>query len=119
MIISALKERKNNEKRVALTPNGAQELINSNHSVLIEKSAGIGSGFKDSDYTEVGAKIISTPEDVYSQSDLIVKVKEPQPNEVALIRENQVVFTFFRFAADKQLTDGIINSKSIAIAYKL
>ena len=118
MIVGIPKEIKNNEKRVALTPNGAQELINSNHSVLIEKSAGIGSGFKDSDYTEVGAKIISTPEDVYSQSDLIVKVKEPQPNEIPLIKENQIVFTFFHFAAEESLVTGILNSKSIAIAYE-
>ena len=118
MIVGVPKEIKNNEKRVALTPYGAKELLALNHTVSIQSSAGEGSGFSDSDYQSVGAKIIPTIEEVYSTSDLIVKVKEPQPEEVKLIKEDQFVFTFFHFAADEDLTKGIINSKSIAIAYE-
>ncbi len=118
MIVGVPKEIKDNEKRVGLTPFGVKELTLSGHQVLIETTAGLGSGFTDNKYIKSGAKIVSDMHGIYNASDLIVKVKEPQPNEVALIRENQVVFTFFHFAADKQLTDGIINSKSIAIAYE-
>ena len=118
MIIGVPKEIKNNEKRVALSPYGAEELIQLGHSVYIEKDAGLGSGFLNSAYTNIGAKIIDTIEDVYSASDLIVKVKEPQESEVSLIKENQLVFTFFHFAADRNLTEGIIDSSSIAIAYE-
>ena len=118
MIIGVPKEIKNNEKRVALTPYGADELIRLGHTVYIEKNAGVGSGFLDSSYTDIGAKILNSINEVYSSSDLIVKVKEPQPSEVSLIKENQLVFTFFHFAADRELTEGIINSKSIAIAYE-
>ena len=118
MIVGVPKEIKNNEKRVALTPYGADELIRLGHTVYIEKNAGIGSGFLDSSYTDVGAKILNSIDEVYSISDLIVKVKEPQSSEVSLIKENQLVFTFFHFAADKKLTEGIIDSRSIAIAYE-
>ena len=118
MIIGVPKEIKNNEKRVALTPYGALELIQSGHTVYIQKDAGLGSGFKDSLYIESGCQIINTIEEVYSLSGLIVKVKEPQPSEVELIKEGQLVFTFFHFAADKSLTKGIIKSGSTAIAYE-
>ena len=118
MIIGVPAEIKNNEKRVALTPFGTKELIKLKHSILIQSNAGLGSGFSDSDYLQAGASIVETIEEVYSSSDLIVKVKEPQPLEVDLIKENQLVFTFFHFAADKILTQGIIDSKSIAIAYE-
>ncbi len=118
MIVGVPKEIKNNEKRVALTPYGAKELIALNHSVYIQSDAGKGSGFSDSDYKSVGAKILSTIEEVYNSSNLIVKVKEPQPEEVELIKEDQFIFTFFHFAADEDLTHGIIKSKSIAVAYE-
>jgi alanine dehydrogenase len=118
MIVGIPKEIKDNEQRVALTPHGAKDLIGLGHIVNIEQSAGNGSGFNDADYVEVGATILPSLEEIYSTSDLIVKVKEPQPNEVALIKENQLVFTFFHFAADEGLTKGIIDSKSIAIAYE-
>ena len=95
MIVGVPKEIKNNEKRVALTPYGAKELLALNHTVYIQSNAGEGSGFSDSDYEVVGAKIIPTIEEVYSTSDLIVKVKEPQPEEVKMIKTDQLVFTFF------------------------
>jgi len=118
MIIGVPKEIKNNEKRVALSPYGADELVQLGHTIYIEKDAGIGSGFTNSSYSSIGAKIVDTIEEIYSLSELIVKVKEPQPSEISLIKENQLVFTFFHFAADRELTDGIINSGSIAIAYE-
>jgi len=118
MIIGVPKEIKNNEKRVALSPYGADELIELGHTVYIEKDAGIGSGFSNFSYTDVGSKLLENIKDIYSLSDLVVKVKEPQVSEVALIKENQLVFTFFHFAADRKLTEGIIDSSSIAIAYE-
>ena len=118
MLIGVPKEIKNNEKRVSVTPFGAKELIKSNHQVLIQSNAGLGSGFSDSDYELVGASILKTIEEVYSSSELIVKVKEPQSEEIKLIKKNQLVFTFFHFAADRDLTQGIIDSESIAIAYE-
>ena len=118
MIVGVPKEIKNNEKRVALTPYGAKELLALNHTVSIQSSAGEGSGFSDSDYQSVGAKIIPTIEEVYSTSDLIVKVKEPLSNEVKMIKENQIVFTYLHLAAAKELTEGLINSKAVCIAYE-
>lgn len=118
MIIGIPKEVKDNEKRVSLTPYGAHELTKQGHKVLIEKNAGTGSGFLDSDYTNNGAFIIDNPEEVFNQSDMIVKVKEPQPNEIKYIKENQIVFTFFHFAACKQLTEDIITTGCTAVAYE-
>ena len=118
MIIGIPKEIKNNEKRVALSPYGADELIQLGHTLYIETNAGLGSGFQNSSYTDIGAKIVDNIEDIYSLSDLVVKVKEPQKSEVDLIKDNQLIFTFFHFAADRELTEGIINSGSTAIAYE-
>ena len=118
MIIGVPKEIKNNEKRVALSPYGADELIQLGHTIYIEKDSGVGSGFSNSSYSDVGAKLVENIEDIYSLSELVVKVKEPQASEVALIKENQLIFTFFHFAADRKLTEGIIDSSSIAIAYE-
>ena len=118
MIIGIPKELKDNEKRVSLTPYGAEELILSGHQVYIQRNAGTGSGFSNSDYEKVGAKILDTIDEIYLLSDIIVKVKEPQDSEIYLIREDQIIFTFFHFAADQSLTEGIINSNCIAIAYE-
>ena len=118
MIVGIPKEIKDNEKRVSLTPFGASELIKSGHSVLVENNAGLGSGFTNKKYFQIGAKIIDNVENIFKKSDLIVKVKEPQKNEVSLIKKNQLVFTFFHFAADEELTHGIIDSNCIAIAYE-
>lgn len=118
MIIGVPKEIKKNENRVSITPFGAEELVKSGHSVILQESAGEASGFSDDDYISSGANIAVNPEQIYSDSDMIVKVKEPIDHELSLIRENQIVFTFFHFAASKKLTKGMINNKSISIAYE-
>ena len=118
MIVGIPKEVKKNENRVSLTPFGAEELIKSGNSVLIQKSAGIASGFSDKDYTKSGATIIPNAEEIYSKSDMIVKVKEPIGNELDLIKKDQIVFTFFHFAASEALTKGMLDNGSISIAYE-
>ncbi|XLS28797.1 alanine dehydrogenase [Flavobacteriaceae bacterium M23B6Z8] len=118
MIIGVPKEIKNNESRVGLTPAGAFELVKRKHRVLIQQGAGEGSGFSDAEYIKTGAEIAYSLEDVYAKAEMIVKVKEPVKKEYALIREGQVVFTYFHFASSKTLTDAMIRSKSICIAYE-
>ena len=118
MIIGIPKEIKNNENRVSLIPFGVEDLCKNGHTVIVETNAGKGSGFSDEDYSAAGAQIESTAKAIFVKSDMIVKVKEPQPNEVEMIKPNQIVFTYFHFAADKELTDSIIDTTSIAIAYE-
>ncbi|KAA3616053.1 MAG: alanine dehydrogenase [Calditrichaeota bacterium] len=118
MIIGVPKEIKTLENRVALVPVGAELLTQQNHKVYVEKDAGIGSGFTDADYVAAGATILDTPDDVFAKAEMIIKVKEPLPQEYGLIRKNQIVFTYFHFAASRELTDGILKSKSVAIAYE-
>ncbi len=118
MIVGVIKEIKTKEFRVAMTPSGAEQMVAHGHTVLIQKSAGEGSGFADEQYVEAGAKIVDQPADVFQQADMIMKVKEPLPPEYDLIRENQLLFTYFHFAADKQLTDAMIKSKAVCIAYE-
>jgi len=118
MIIGIPKEIKNNENRVSLIPFGVEDLCNNGHTVIVETNAGKGSGFSDENYYTAGAQIESTARIIFEKADMIVKVKEPQPNEVVMIKPNQIVFTYFHFAADKALTESIINSSSIAIAYE-
>ena len=118
MIVGIPREIKKNENRVSLTPFGAEELIKSGNTVLVQESAGVASGFSDIDYINSGVKIISNPEEIYDRSDMIVKVKEPIENEFALIKENQIIFTFFHFAASEELTSEMIENQSISIAYE-
>ena len=118
MKVGIPKEIKNNESRVGMTPAGVFELTKKNHTVFVQSTAGEGSGFFDKDYQEVGATILPTIEDVYNQSDMIVKVKEPIASEYPLIRENQIVFTYFHFASSEPLTKAMIESKSVCIAYE-
>jgi len=118
MIIGVPKEIKNNENRVALTPAGALELNKRKHTVYIQKTAGIGSGYSDKDYKEAGAKILPTIESVYKKSEMIMKVKEPIQSEYKLIRKDQLVFTYFHFASYRPLTDAMIKSQSICLAYE-
>lgn len=118
MKVGIPKEIKNNESRVGMTPAGIFELTKRNHTVFIQSKAGEGSGFFDTDYEKAGATILPTIEDVYSQSDMIVKVKEPIASEYPLIKENQIVFTYFHFASSEPLTKAMIESKSICIAYE-
>ena len=118
MIIGVPKEIKTNENRVALVPGGAEALINAGHTVLIEKGAGVGSGFDDSMYVKFGAQIVDTAEEVWKRADMIMKVKEPIAPEWPHMRENQVIFTYFHFAADEALTRASIKSGAICIAYE-
>ena len=118
MIIGVPKEIKNNENRVGMTPAGVAELVKRGHTVYVQQTAGANSGFTDEDYTSVGAKMLPTIEDVYATADMIVKVKEPIAPEYKLIRCGQVVFTYFHFAADRALTEAMIASGGICIAYE-
>ena len=118
MIIGIPKEIKNNENRVSMLPFGVEELSRSGHKILVEHNAGFGSGFTDEQYLLSGAEIEESADIIYAKSDIIIKVKEPQPEEVRMIRENQIIFTYFHFAADQKLTDGIIQTGCIAIAYE-
>ncbi len=118
MIIGVPKEIKNNESRVGMTPAGVFALTKQNHTVFVQSTAGDGSGFFDKDYVRVGAIILPIIEDIYSQSDMIVKVKEPIASEYPLIKENQIVFTYFHFASSELLTKAMIARKAICIAYE-
>ena len=118
MKIGVPKEIKPQENRIGLTPESVKTLIKDGHEVLIENNGGYEAGFYNDQYKNAGAKIIDKVEDIFNASDIIVKVKEPLSNEVKMIRENQIVFTYLHLAAAKELTEGLINSKSICIAYE-
>lgn len=118
MKIGVPKEIKNNENRVGMTPAGVFELTKKNHTVYIQSEAGTGSGFSNTDYIEVGATILQTIEEVYAESEMIVKVKEPIAEEYQLVKPNQIVFTYFHFASSEVLTKAMINSNAICIAYE-
>lgn len=118
MIIGVPKEIKNNENRVGVTPAGAKELLAHGHTVYIQHTAGEGSGFGDEAYEAVGCKILPTIEDVYAIAEMIIKVKEPIEPEYKLCRPGQVLFTYFHFACDRPLTDAMMASGAICIAYE-
>ncbi|MEW5322071.1 alanine dehydrogenase [Geobacillus thermoleovorans] len=118
MIIGVPKEIKNNENRVAITPAGVLSFVQAGHTVLIEKEAGVGSGFNDSDYARAGAQIIERAEDVWAQADMVMKVKEPLPSEYGYFRPGLILFTYLHLAADPELTRALKESGVIAIAYE-
>ncbi|MEL6916430.1 MAG: alanine dehydrogenase [Bacteroidota bacterium] len=118
MIVGVPKEIKNNESRVGMTPAGVFELIKHKHTVYVQSGAGERSGFINSDYQEVGAIILDTIGQVYAMSEMIVKVKEPIAEEYPLIQKGQVVFTYFHFASSEPLTNAMIESRAICIAYE-
>lgn len=118
MIIGIPKEIKNNENRVGMTPAGVFALKKFNHTVYVQSTAGEGSGFLDKDYSDVGAIILPTIEEVYAASEMIVKVKEPIASEYDLIKEDQILFTYFHFASSEELTNAMIRRKAICIAYE-
>lgn len=118
MIIGIPKEIKNNENRVALTPAGAKELVKRGHTVYIQHTAGENSGFPDAAYEAAGATILPAIGDVYQIADMIMKVKEPIPVEYSLIRKGQLVFTYFHFASNEQLTLAMMDSGSVCLAYE-
>ena len=118
MIIGVPKEIKLQEHRIGLTPESAKILINKGHEVLVENNGGFEAGFTNENYKDVGVKIINTANEIFKKAEIIVKVKEPQANEVEMIKENQVIYTYLHLAAAKELTEGLIKSKSICIAYE-
>lgn len=118
MIIGVPKEIKNNENRVSLTPAGAKELVRRGHTVYVQHTAGENSGFSDSDYEKVGAKILQTIEDVYGIAEMIIKVKEPIRSEYKLVRKGQLLFTYFHFACDRELTEAMLQSGATCLAYE-
>jgi len=118
MIIGVPMEIKTDESRVALTVGGVAELVHHGHTVYVQKGAGIGSGFPDAMYEGVGAKMLATIEEVYAIADMIMKVKEPIESEYKLIKENQLVFTYFHFASSEPLTHAMIKAKAICLAYE-
>ena len=118
MIIGVPKEIKEQEQRVALLPSAVEQLKRRSHSVLVEKSAGVGSGYPDGDYVKAGAEIVDQAKDVFARADMIVKVKEPLPAEFPLLRKGQIVFTYLHLAASKPLTEALLKSGVTAIAYE-
>jgi alanine dehydrogenase len=116
--IGVPKEVKDSERRVAVQPDGASELLHHGHEVLVQQGAGVGAGFSDEEYAATGAQIISTAEEVFEAADLIVKVKEPIPEEYGLFKEGQELFTYLHLAADKELTEFLMERKIDSIAYE-
>src|SRR5229473_1512403 len=118
MRIGVPKEIKVHEYRVGLVPAGVRELVGAGHEVLVETGAGIGIGVDDAQYKAVGASIANTAAEVFERADLVVKVKEPQPNECAMLRSGQVLFTYLHLAADPTQAKGLMKSGATAIAYE-
>jgi alanine dehydrogenase len=118
MKVGVLKEIKTKENRVAMTPGGAEQMVFHGHDVQIETGAGEGSGYTDADYKKIGATIGGSAAEVYQNNEMIMKVKEPLPQEYALIQKGQTIFTYFHFAASRELTQAIIDSDCIAVAYE-
>ena len=118
MIIGVPKEIKNNENRVGMTPSGVQEMTKAGHTVYVQATAGVNSGFSDDAYIAAGARILPTIEDVYAIAEMIVKVKEPIASEYALVREGQLLFTYFHFASSEPLTKAMLESGAVCCAYE-
>jgi len=118
MIIGAPKEIKNNENRVAITPAGVKAFCQAGHQVLVQKSAGLGSGIEDVEYNQTGASIIETAKEVFDKADMIMKVKEPLSSEYELLRAGQILFTYFHFASSLELTKAMVDRKVVCIAYE-
>jgi alanine dehydrogenase len=118
MVIGVPKEIKANENRIALQPSGVEMLKQNGHTILVETNAGSGSGFEDEAYNNAGAQILATPKQVFEKADMIMKVKEPLAQEYGYIREGQILFTYFHFAASRELTEAMMKTKCVAIAYE-
>ncbi len=118
MIIGVPKEIKEQEQRVALLPSAANQLIRHGHSAVVEKNAGIGSGYPDEEYVKAGAEIVAEAREVFARADMIVKVKEPLEAELPLLRKGQILFTYLHLAASKSLTEALLKSGVTAVAYE-
>ena len=118
MKIGVPKEIKPQENRIGLTPESVKKLVSNEHEVLVENNAGYEAGFENDQYKNAGAKIVDKAGDIFNDAEIIVKVKEPLSSEVKMIRENQIIFTYLHLAAAKELTEGLIKSKGVCIAYE-
>ena len=118
MIVGILKEIKVLENRVCMTPAGVEVMVYNNHQVLVETNAGRGSGFSDEEYVAAGATIVATPAEVFAKADMVMHVKEPQPQEYGMIRKGQIVFTYLHLAADEPQTRALMKAESVNIAYE-
>jgi alanine dehydrogenase len=118
MIVGILKEIKTAENRVSMIPAGVEIMKHYGHTLLVEKDAGVNSGFEDSDYREHGAELVATPVEIYERADMVMHVKEPLPAEYDLIRKDQIVFTYLHLAADEKLTHILIKTRAVCIAYE-
>lgn len=118
MIVGVLKEIKEEEYRVSMTPAGVEEMRQHGHEVLVQTGAGEGSGFSDEHYAQAGAELVADPKDIYARSGMVMHVKEPMPSEYALIRKDQIVFTYLHLAANQELTEALMESGSVDIAYE-
>ncbi len=118
MVIGIPKEIKNNEYRVAATPFYVTKLVENGHRVLVEKNAGLGSGFTNQNYKDAGAFLLDNPRDIFAQSELIVKIKEPQKTECDYIKEGQIIFTYFHFSSSNELLQAMLDKKAVCIAYE-
>src|SRR5215211_3852484 len=117
-VVGVPREIKDQERRISMQPDGVVELVHHGHEVVVESGAGKGSGFADEEYVEAGARIADGPDEVFASSDLIVKVKEPIPEEYDRFREGQELFTYLHLAADKGLTEFLMERKINAVAYE-
>jgi alanine dehydrogenase len=118
IVVGILKEIKVAESRVSMTPAGVDQMIRHGHTVLVERNAGLGSGFDDEAYRLAGAEIVETPAEIFARSDMVMHVKEPQPSEYKLIRPGQIVFTYLHLAAEETLTKAMVDSGCVGIAYE-
>ena len=118
MKVGILKEIKPSENRVSMTPAGVEIMRQNGHEVMVEKSAGMGSGFEDKDYIDAGAVIINTPKEIFDKAQMVMHVKEPLPSEYKLIQKDQIIFTYLHLAAAPELTKALIQSESVCIAYE-
>ena len=118
MLIGVPKEIKNHEYRAGMTPESVQEAVKNNHQVMIETNLGIGIGASDEDYKNAGAEVVSTASEVFERAEMIVKVKEPQAVERAMLRENQILYTYLHLAPDPEQTKDLVNSKAVCFAYE-
>src|SRR5438874_2415619 len=118
VIVAVPKEIKRDEYRVAILPVGVEELIRAGHAVLVEEGAGLGSGLTDQAYAKQGAELVATAAEIFARADMVLKVKEPLASEWPLLRSGQIIFTYFHFAADRQLTEAVLASGATAAAYE-
>jgi len=118
MRVGTPREIKNHEYRVGLTPESVRELSAHGHDVLVETGAGLGIGAEDAEYVEAGGTIVATAAEIFAQSEMVVKVKEPQAIERAMLREGQILFTYLHLAPDPEQTADLVQSKAICIAYE-